>query len=70
MASLEKVILFEFECPLANETAQIRSDQDAESRRPPANRRDFGIRIFFRGQANANTNIARSVIEFDPTGRR
>jgi tetratricopeptide (TPR) repeat protein len=33
--------LFEFECLLTNETAQIRSEQDAESRRPPANRRDF-----------------------------
>ncbi|MFI5459386.1 MAG: tetratricopeptide repeat-containing protein [Isosphaerales bacterium] len=33
--------LFEFECLLANETAQIRSEQDAESRQPPANRRDF-----------------------------
>ena len=33
--------LFEFECLLANETAQIRSEQDAESRQPPANRREF-----------------------------
>jgi len=68
MASLEKVVLFEFERPLANEIAQIRSEQAAEPRRPPPNRRDFGIRIFLRGQADANTNPAGSVIEFDPIG--
>jgi hypothetical protein len=33
--------LFEFECLLAHETAQIRAEQDAWSREPPGQRREF-----------------------------